>query len=214
MDRRRMLVSLGVVILTIVVWRTLLPEKSQLGSRDFPATQYAVVIVPMAGVPSSFVSTLEKELETDHQFEVRVTTHMGKGAEMKIKDTGQYHSGYLAKQGLEIAQRTGNQDSFVIVLTNEDINTPDSGLRYNYSTHYEGVSVVSLARINPSNLLLLPNLYQIPTMYIKMTERALKIVNKAIGYGVYGYEASSDWNSVMYSPIMGPDDLDRVGEWY
>jgi hypothetical protein len=51
-------------------------------------------------------------------------------------------------------------------------------------------------------------------MFSKMQERALKLINKAIGYGVYGYEASSDINSVMYGPIMGPDDLDRVGSWY
>jgi hypothetical protein len=47
-----------------------------------------------------------------------------------------------------------------------------------------------------------------------MQERALKILNKAIGYGVYGYEVSSNVDSVMYGPIMEPDDLDYVGDWY
>ena len=47
-----------------------------------------------------------------------------------------------------------------------------------------------------------------------MQERALKIINKSIGHGIYNYEASANIESVMYGPIMGPADLDKVGSWY
>tara|TARA_R110000823_G_scaffold47903_18_gene121993 strand:- start:24466 stop:24651 length:186 start_codon:yes stop_codon:yes gene_type:complete len=60
----------------------------------------------------------------------------------------------------------------------------------------------------------IPQLILVPEIFLKMEDRALKLINKAIGYGVHELEASPNIDSVMYGPIMGPDDLDRVGDWY
>jgi len=168
----------------------------------------------MAGIPTKFLQSLRNTLEEQHKTNVLVTTDMGKDKELLIEGSDQYNSNFLAVIGKNIGKNIRRDGAFLIVLTNEDINYPDSGLRYVYSAHYEGLSVVSLARINPFNFGIDLNLISIPEKFFKMKERALKLINKSIGFGVYGYEASSNIKSVMYGPIMGPADLDKVGAWY
>lgn len=214
---KRLLPSIGLFVLVIVPLVTvkfLFPEQVGLGNKDHDVDGQKIVIVPTAGVPLAFLWSLEETLEAQHETDVLVTTALGKGGEMLLPGGDQLTASYLASVGKEIAERIGREDAFVILLTNEDINYPKSGLRYVYSSHYEGVSVVSLARINVMNLGVVPNLIEVPGMFSIMKKRALKLINKAIGYGYYGYDASSNIDSVMYGPIMGPDDLDRVGSWY
>jgi predicted Zn-dependent protease len=214
MNAWKVVLNIGIVAVTIVVIRACLPQPSYIGNQAHTAAGETIVIMPMAGIPPAFLKALERELEEQHNTDILVTTAMGKGDEMLMPDQGQYDASYLAGLGLEIAKRIHRENSFLIVLTNEDINYPESGFRYVYSAHYGDISVVSLARINDMNFGVIPGIIAVPAMFSKMQERALKLINKAVGYGVYGYEASSNLDSVMYGPIMGPDDLDRVGTWY
>ncbi len=69
------------------------------------------------------------------------------------------------------------------------------------------LTVMSLARIDPRSYRQLAN-------HELVLDRATKLINKALGYHIYGYKASSDAGNVMYGPIMGLDDLDRVNMWY
>lgn len=199
---------------TIFAIKIFLPKTAHVGNQGHRTADQTIVIIPMSGIPTVFLKSIEHKLEEQHNTNVLVTTAMGKGDEMLISNKDQFNANYLAALGLDIGNRIHRENAFFIVLTNEDINYPDSGFRYVYSAHYEGISVASLARINNMNYGVIPRIIQIPEMFTKMQERTLKILNKAIGYGVYGYEASSNVGSVMYGPIMGPDDLDRVGNWY
>ena len=199
---------------TIFAIKLFLPEAAHVGNQGHSTADQTIVIIPMSGIPTVFLKSIEQKLEEQHNTNVLVTTAMGKGDEMLISNKDQFNANYLAALGRDIGNRIHRENAFFIVLTNEDINYPDSGFRYVYSAHYEGISVASLARINNMNYGVIPRIIQIPEMFTKMQERTLKILNKAIGYGVYGYEASSNVGSVMYGPIMGPDDLDRVGSWY
>ncbi len=208
------IINILIAIITILVVWVYFPKKAHIGNQNHVVSNQKIIIIPMAGIPTKFLHSLEKTLEEQHKTNVLVTTDMGKGNEMLIEGSDQYNSNVLAGIGNEIGKNIGRDDAFLIVLTNEDINYPDSGLRYIYSAHYEGISVVSLARINPRNFGVNLDLISIPGKFLKMKERALKLINKSIGYGVYGYEASSNIKSVMYGPIMGPDDLDKVGSSY
>jgi|GEM_PF-2115126 len=89
-------------------------------------------------------------------------------------------------------------DSFVIVLTSHDLNRPTAGLNYMFSAHAEGVSTISLNRIEGK----------------KKIERLCKLIDKAIGLSVYGLEASTNKNSVMYKGIRNLRGLDQAGHWY
>ncbi|MEZ5528433.1 MAG: hypothetical protein R3E57_00585 [Porticoccaceae bacterium] len=203
-----------VLLVTFVLIKVLFPESAPIGNQAHTISNQKIVIIPMSGIPTSFLLALRKTLESQHDTGVLVATALGKGDEMLIPGSDQYNTDYLALVGKEIGQSLDRPNAFFIVLTNEDINSPDSGLRFVFSAHYDGVSVVSLARINELNFGLVPKLIEIPGTFLKMQERALKLINKAIGYGVYHLDASSDINDVMYGPIMGIHDLDRVGTWY
>jgi len=211
---KKVIFNILIVIIPILVVWIYFPKKAHIGNQNHVVSDQEIVIIPMAGIPTKFLQSLEKTLEEQHQTNVLVTTDMGKGDEMLIEGSDQYNANVLAGNGNEIGKNIGREGAFLLVLTNEDINYPDSGLRYVYAAHYEGVSVVSLARINPRNFGVNLDLISIPGKFLKMKERALKLINKSIGYGVYGYEASSNIKSVMYGPIMGPTDLDKVGTWY
>ena len=214
MNIKQIIISLGILGATIFAIKIFLPKTAHVGNQGHSTADQTIVIIPMSGIPTVFLKSIEQKLEEQHNTNVLVTTAMGKGDEMLISNKDQFNANYLAALGLDIGNRIHRENAFFIVLTNEDINYPDSGFRYVYSAHYEGISVASLARINNMNYGVIPRIIQIPEMFTKMQERTLKILNKAIGYGVYGYEASSNVGSVMYGPIMGPDDLDRVGNWY
>ncbi len=214
MTLKHILFSIVTAVVSILIFQFYFPQTAHIGNQAHVVSNQKIVIIPMAGIPQVFLQSLEKTLEADHQTNVLVTTGMGKGPELLIEGSDQYNSNALADVGQQIGQNIGREGAFLIVLTNEDINYPDSGLRYLYSAHYKGLSVVSLARINPLNFGVDLNLIAIPGKFIKMKKRALKLINKSIGYGVYGYDASSNTKSVMYGPIMGPADLDKVGEWY
>ena len=214
MNAWKVVLNIGIVVVTVLVIRACLPQPSYIGNQAYSTAGQNIVIIPMVGIPPAFLAALEAKLEEQHDTDILITTAMGKGDEMLLPNQNQYDASYLAGVGLEIGKRINRDNAFLIVLTNEDINYPDSGLRYVYSSHFGEISVVSLARINNLNFGVVPGIIAVPAMFSKMQERALKLINKAIGYGVYGYEASSNMDSVMYSPIMGPEDLDRVGTWY
>ena len=133
---------------------------------------------------------------------------------MLLKKSKQYNAGILAAVGLDIRSQIGNNDAYAIFLTNEDINVSDSGYNYVFSAHYENITVISLARTNPLNFGVIPKVIDVPFMFDKMKNRALKLINKSIGYGLYEYEALSNLKSVMYGPVLSLRDLDRVGDWY
>lgn len=211
---RKIIVSVIVMIVTYILIKFLFPETTEIGNQSHTTQDQKLIIMPMSGVPPVFLTALEKQLESQHKVDVLVTTVMGKGDEMLIPGRDQFNSSYLASVGMRVGDGLDRQGAFYIVLTNEDINYVDSGLRFVYSAHYDGISVISLARINEMNFGVIPELIEIPGMFLKMQERSLKLINKAIGYGLYHLDASSNINDVMYGPIMGVEDLDKVGDWY
>jgi len=211
---RNIIISSVVGLVTYALVKILFPASAPIGNQTHTISNQKIVIMPVSGVPTTFLTALKKTLESQHNTGVLVTTAIGKGDEMLIPGKDQYNAGYLASLGMQIGKSLGRPDAFFIVLTNEDINYPDSGLRFVYSAHYDGISVVSLARINELNFGVVPKLIEISSTFLKMQERALKLINKAIGYGVYDLDASSNINDVMYGPIMDIHDLDKAGSWY
>jgi hypothetical protein len=202
-------------LLTLLLAWLLIPAKTRLGEPPQPLGRQKIVILPSEGIPLSFLHYLEKRLEEMHQIDVLVSTTMGLDPQGIIQDSKQINSDYVAHRGLEIFRTRGRPDAYCIVLINEDMNYPGSGLRFIFSAEYPNrVSVVSLASINPRNLGVSVNLINMPAMFEKIAERALTLINKELGKGDYGYAISSSRTSVMYGPIMSFSDLDSIGIWY
>jgi len=93
-------VEIFLIIFTILVIRACLPVKSHLGNSEHKISEQRIVIVPMTGMPMLFLQSLEETLEQRHQTDILVTTMMGKGEEMLLKNSDQYDATYLANLGL------------------------------------------------------------------------------------------------------------------
>ena len=209
------IIKLVVVLLTLLLAWLLIPAKTKLGEPPQTLGKQRVIIIPSEGIPLHFLQHLEARLEELHQVNVLVSTTMGMDPHWMIQDAKQINSDLVAHRGLEIFRTLGRTDAYCIILINQDMNSPGSGLRFIFSAQYpERVSVISLARINPRNYGVSVNLISMPGMFEKTTERALKLVNKELGKGYYGYPISNNRNSVMYGPIMSLSDLDSIGIWY
>lgn len=207
----RVLLVLVTLLLAWVFW----PRGSELGNRSYDTSNQRVVIIPSGSIPAGFLRNLERALEEQHGFNVLISPEMGLDRKWLLPQTQQYSAPILAQQGLSLLHNMGRDGAFCIVLTNEDINDPESGLRFLFSQHFEGVSVISLARLNPESFGPVKiSLLSLPILFNTLTDRTLKLVNKALGLALYGFNQSSDTASVMYGPIMGIEDLDRIGRWY
>jgi predicted Zn-dependent protease len=214
MNAWKAVLSIAIVVVTLVTAREyfLLPTLS--GSQAHATSPRNIVIIPMTGLPHEFVSALEEKLEEQHNTDILVSTAVGKGEQMLLPDGNQYDASFLAGVGLEVVKQLQTENPFVIVLTNEDLNYPRSGVEYVYSAHYGTVSVVSLARANEMKQGLLSRLVASSEESGDVQEAALKHVNRAIGYGVYGDEVSLELVSARHSPVLEPDDVFQVSACY
>ncbi|MCB1687005.1 MAG: hypothetical protein KDI33_00885 [Halioglobus sp.] len=214
MNAWKAVLSIAVVVVTLVTAREYLSLSAPSGSQSSATASRSIVIIPMTGLPPQFVSALEEKLEKQHNTDVVVSTAVEKGDEMLMPDGNQYDASFLAGVGLEVAEQLQAENAFVIVLTNEDVNYPRSGVAYVYSVHYGDVSVVSLARVNEIKQSLLSRLVAPSAASGDMQDAALKHVNRAIGYGVYGDEVSLELVSASHSPVLAPEQVFQVSACY
>ena len=134
---------------------------------------------------------------------------MGRDASMFNTEHQQYIANAIAQRADEVVKRIKSPDEqpFILVLTPYDINSSEFNLRYLFAAHFQGISVISTARIDPVN-------YKLPSNNDLRDQRLMKLVAKAIGQQILHYPISSDRKSVMFGPIMGVEDLDSIGTWY
>ncbi|MEO6825276.1 MAG: hypothetical protein ABI167_11260 [Nitrosospira sp.] len=143
------------------------------------------------------------------EFGVRIKSAlpMGSGELRPFEGTQQYAVEdilMLAKPVLERLPLRAANASYVI-LTNRDINSRSRTFRYLFASHDSAIraSVVSTARMTePGDLQRASPL---------LMDRFTKMIRRAMGEIQFGWKRSSNINDVMYSPIMGVDDLDRIG---
>ncbi len=154
---------------------------------------------------------ISNNLSTSHNLSSKVTSTLPI-SELSINtSTNQIDAGSIAQNAQELItlnNLSGGRKAF-IVLTTYDLNYLNSGLSYVFSAHYEQISlsVISVARADPQN-------YNLPADDSLKTNRLMKLINKSIGLNYYAYPTTTDINSVMYGPVMSPDDLDAAGAWY
>jgi len=211
---KRFLLQLALAIITLIIIRAVIPKRTVLESPQNLTENPKLVIIPTEGIPYVFLQDLKTTLQNQHKFRILVSTEMGIPQNGRMVNSSQYNAHTLASMGSEVLKSLGRDGAYGLILTNEDINFPDSDLRFVFSSHYRGLSVVSLARVNPQNLGVTVDLISLPFVYQKTLDRSLKLINKGLGSGYYGYKVSSNRQSVMFGPIMSLDDLDSIGPWY
>ncbi len=203
-----------ILVATVLLIRACLPERVILGSQPSVGTNRQLIIVPTDGFPSLFLNRLRTRLREQHKFEVLITVPIGLPPDTEIGSSGQHDLEKIAEAGFSVCRSQSVGGEYCVVLTNLDINRKDSGLRYLFAQHYKGLSVVSVARLSEANFGARLTLLSVPVIAEKVADRTIKLVNKGVGLGRYGYALSTNKMSVMYAPVMGLSDLDAVGNWY
>lgn len=210
----KLAIRLLLLVVTLLVIRACLPERTSLGGQPSVGINRQVIITPTDGFPFLFLNRLQSRLSEQHKFEVLITVSIALPPDTKIGSSGQHDLQKIAEVGYNVcrSQSTGNE--YCVVLTNLDINRKDSGLRYLFAQHYKGLSIISVARLSEANFGARLNLISTPIVAEKIADRTVKLINKGLGLDRYGYALSTNKSSVMYAPVMSLSDLDAVGEWY
>lgn len=208
------LIRITILLLGIIAVRACLPAQTIIVDNEPTRLARQLIIVPTDGLPALFMSSLRTRLESQHKFGVTATVQMPFPHYAEIDNSGQFSAAIIAEEGLDICRRMAQANEYCVVLTNRDINEKDSGVRFFFAQHYEGISVVSTARMNRLNFGGKVNLVSTPFAADEVLSRVSKMINKGLGLSYYGYGLSNDRNSVMFAPIMSLDDLDAAGDWY
>jgi predicted Zn-dependent protease len=96
----------------------------------------------------------------------------------------------------------------LIGLTPLDIYDSNSHFRYVFGlkgTYADPKAIVSTFRMDPMT-------YSEPADNDLLLSRSSKLLSKYVGLLYYGLSPSPDPRSPMYDSIMGPDDLDAMGD--
>lgn len=166
--------------------------------------------MPLAGFPMEMARELEQTCSSELSLNVRTTVHAGRPKSMFASSGQLIAEQVMTDLHTPLTRLPQKSDKTVIVvLTSDDLNAADSGLRYVFAAHDEDrhVSIVSTARMRES-------FYGLQEDPGKTKGRLYKMVKKTIGIQYYRYARSTDLNSVMYSPVMSLGDLDAQGVRY
>lgn len=182
-----------------------------LGNQNYSNESVGIYLVPVWGTDRELMYYLQNTLQSQHKVRVKTTTEMGLDVQHFDQEHQQYIAEHIITSAADVAKsliKDGRQTPVIVVVPG-DMNSGKFRFRYLFSQHNveKKISAVSLARINPASFGEQPD-------RALLSSRALKLVNKALGYHLYSYEPSSDLNNVMYGPIMGLEDLDKVSSWY
>lgn len=204
--------TLSCLLLIILIGCASQPTNEfKLGNQGYSNEPVGIYLIPAFGADSSIVADLEKRLQEQHGVRVKATTEMGLDAHHFDKEHQQFIADKIAGSAVVILNKLlpFYAQTPAIVIIPGDMNSEEFRLRYLFSKHFfrDRLTVMSLARIDPRS-------YRQAANHELMVDRATKLINKALGYHMYGYKPSSDVGNVMYGPIMGLGDLDSANMWY
>lgn len=177
-----------------------LVEESHLDSID-------VYLVPLNDFPEQLSSDIATTLSKGLGIRVKSSLRLGELGLSPIAGINQY----AAEDILAISQNVikslpeTSAKTYFVILTTKDINNRSGNFRYQFSFHDTSLntSVISLARMIEVSDDKTVNEALALSRFIKMLLRA-------IGEMHLGWKRSIDPTDIMYSPIMGLPDLDRL----
>lgn len=197
MNKLLMLFGLIVFVFPTVIYA----EEKSLDTVD-------VYIVPMEDFPEVAAVNIAKELSKELKTWVKSTVRFGDLKVSLLPGTNQL----VSEDIIEKSQPTlkslpeASQSTYFLILTTMDINSASAGFRFQFSTHSKelNTSVVSMARM-------IDYIDGQPTITQASVSRLYKMTKRAIGEMHLGWKRSTNPQDIMYSPIMGIPDLDRIG---
>ena len=188
---------------------------SEVVTKPIPTPDYDkpvdVWIVPVLGFPDAYTKDLVARLTEDDSIHVRSSLDAGISDSLFFPDNKQMRSEKALIEFSRILPSLSNAkpNTVYIFLTAYDLNEEDRRFRFLFAKNnsQSRMAIISIARLrlNQDG----PN--EVPSI-TKL--RLFKMAKRQIGELFYGYSRNTDPSSVMYSPLMGLDELDMIGTKY
>jgi predicted Zn-dependent protease len=103
-----------------------------------------------------------------------------------------------------LPQLADDPSVMIMGITNGDMYTRHKNWRFAFAVREAGrFAVVSTARMDPVN-------FGLPSDQAVLSGRLTKMATKQLGLQYYGLRERKEKTSVLFSPILGLDDLDEV----
>jgi predicted Zn-dependent protease len=170
-----------------------------------------VYLLPLDDFSTDFTVWLSRVLSDELKICVKSSLAMGSEGLAPFTGTNQYPAEDIVTAAADVIARLNENDpkTCYVIITNKDINERSRNFRFLFAWHEtpKKVSVVSAARMVFGS-------QGMPVSNEIIFSRIYKMTKRAIGEQYFGLARSSNIRDVMYSPIMGLDDLDQIGTDY
>jgi len=190
-----------------VDWTALTPVASPRIARSpaplpSPPVAQSVYLAPMGDFPRDKAEALVAHYREKFGLAIEITASMPLPADAFDYQRSQIGAERLLEAIAASDVAVEDPDAVIIGLTKVDMYIEWSHWRYAYALRSDGShAVVSTARFDA---------YRADEA--QQMQRLRKMVTKNLGILYYGLGQSEDPGSVMFGPILGPGDLDRVSE--
>ncbi|MDB5794072.1 MAG: hypothetical protein JWR25_451 [Noviherbaspirillum sp.] len=173
-----------------------------------PVDKIAVYLIPSEGFPEELSALLARTLTKETGLWVKSSLRIPATDMSPLPGTNQYAPEDFFAKVLPRAKALpeASPRTYYVILTTRDINSRSQNFRFQFSSHspMQNASVVSLAR-------LLGYADGVAILDAAAAIRLHKMTKRAIGEMRLGWKRSDDPKDLMYAPIMGIEDLDRIG---
>ena len=167
-----------------------------------PPVARNVYLAPMGDFPREEAQALVAHYREKFGLAIEITESMALPADAFDYERNQVGAERLLEAIAASDVAVDHPDAVIIGLTKVDMYIEWSEWRYAYALRSDGShAVISTARFGA---------YRADEA--KQLQRLRKMLTKNLGILYYGLGQSEDPGSVMYGPILGPDDLDAVSE--
>jgi hypothetical protein len=166
-----------------------------------------VYFMPFDGFSESIANQIANRLSKDLNINIKIFLALP----LDSVEYNDYRNQYVAESlgnpiasAINTMHKRDNKTAYIGLL-NDDMYPSDERFNYLFSIHFEGnISVIATNRLIPIGLI---DKEKAQKLY---GERLLKIVKRTIGQQFLGKKRSSKRSSLMYSPLLGPDDIDKM----
>lgn len=166
----------------------------------------AVYLVPFDGFPEMMAQNLASWLSQDTGVFVKAMP----AAAMDFAHFNEFRNQHAAESFYEgmraVAKRLPErtEKTAVIFITDKDIYLESANFRFVFSSHWDGrLSIVGTGRYGTAGT-------EMDNGNDTFEVRTLKLLKRTIGLQYFEYGRASDPDRIMYSPIAGIPDIDRI----
>jgi predicted Zn-dependent protease len=189
---------IGVIVALLVSYGGI-----QLIASSKPLCQ--ITFIPIGNFPSEPLQTLANYYEETLGLHIAVQPIIPFEDSMIDRARGQLIGEEIIKQ-MKIAfpEQTQNRTVMMMGFTRGDMYIRQKEWRFAFAIREDGrFAAISTARMDPESFGFRPN-------DAVLVRRLLKMTSKQIGLYFYGLPERQEKSSVLFSPILGVDDLDEV----